>query len=468
VDGPDRPDIEAIKPARQRTVVRFAAVGGLVCVLVAVAWILLFSGGPAHHYTVQFANAGQLVKGDEVYIGGVPRGSVDSIERSDNNLADIGISIDQTLHEGTTATIRQTSQVGVANRYVSLAPGPNSAPAIEDGLTISVASTEAPVDIDALFDSLNPKVRRGLSQFIQGNGTLYTGAAPQANQTYHYFAPALSQTNLVLDEVNSDRNLFESFIVNSSKLVTSVSQRSADLSSGITNARTAFDAIGQHTQSLDRAVHRLPDLFHQGNETFATLRSTLTKVDPLIDESKPATRNLGRFASEANPVFRRAVPVFKNLGLVVKRDAPHNDARELLKVLPEVERRASGAFPDAVNGIHSFEPTLDVARAYTPDILGSLAKLGAITGYYDANGHYARVGTTGSNLFDWNSGSGALSPIASSSQYDAYGPGDVRTRCPGGATQSAPDSSNPFVGPTWPGSFLSPSDCDVSDLPPGP
>ena len=37
------------------------------------------------------------------------------------------------LHDGTTATIRATSLSGIANRYVSLKPGPNSAQEIADG-----------------------------------------------------------------------------------------------------------------------------------------------------------------------------------------------------------------------------------------------------------------------------------------------------------------------------------------------
>ena len=40
---------------------------------------------------------------------------------------------------------------------------------------------------------------------------------------------------------------------------------------------------------------------------------------------------------------------------------------------------------------------------YTPDLLGFISKFGTVTGYYDGQGHYARVLPASQNLFAWNS-----------------------------------------------------------------
>ena len=79
------------------------------------------------------------------------------------------------LHEGTQATIRATSLSGIANRYISLAPGPNNAEEIEDGGQIDADETSAPVDIDVLFNALDDKTREGLRNLIRGSGTQYAG-----------------------------------------------------------------------------------------------------------------------------------------------------------------------------------------------------------------------------------------------------------------------------------------------------
>ena len=450
---------------------RFAAVATLALAIFLTAYIFLSSGDSGYRYNLVFQSGSQLVNGDQVMIGGAPRGSVTSIERTDDNLARVGIEIEQQLHEGTTAVIRVTSQLGIANRTIHIAPGPNSAPPLHDGDTLGLAATTTPVDIDQVFDAFQPQVRKGLSQFIQGNGNIYAGKGPQANAAYKYFAPALSQATRFTDELNSDRALFRDFIVNSSRLVTTVSQRADNLSSSISNAGTAFSAIGQHSDSVDQAVRILPSFFNQANGTFGELRRTLDRVDPLVETAKPATRDLTPFARHLRPVFKRGVPVFRNLASTVRLTGKANDARELFKSLPKVRKRASGAFPASVDAIHGFQPTLHFARSYFPDVMGTVTKLGQITAPYDANGHYARIGASGLNLFKWNSATSVLEPIPLADQYDAFGSAASLaplTRCPGGATQSAPDNSNPFVNPPWTESGLTAADCDPGQLPPGP
>ncbi len=139
-----------------------------LAVAVIVLAVVFFSGGGGHKYTLVFQNAGQLVPDNQVLIGGSPVGSVESIELSDDNLAEVHVEVDQELHEGTTAVIRATSLSGVANHYVSISPGPNSNPALDDGAELGLASTTTPIDIDQFFNTFPPSVRKGLSQLHQG------------------------------------------------------------------------------------------------------------------------------------------------------------------------------------------------------------------------------------------------------------------------------------------------------------
>ncbi len=58
---------------------RIAAIAGVLAAAALVAF-LLFGGGGGYQVTARFLNAGQLVKGNVVQIGGVPSGSVSSIK----------------------------------------------------------------------------------------------------------------------------------------------------------------------------------------------------------------------------------------------------------------------------------------------------------------------------------------------------------------------------------------------------
>ena len=197
---------------------RVAAIGALL-VAAAVVAIVLLSGGGGTRYQMVFQTAGQLVKGDQVQVGGRPIGSVQNIELTNDNLARVTAELNEfaPLHQGTSAVIRQTSLSGIANRYISLNLGPNSAPELKDGATIPTERTTTPVDLDQLFNTLDPKTRAALQQVIQGSAQQYIGKGPQANQSAHYFNPALSSTDQLVREVDYDQQALTDFIVNSSR-----------------------------------------------------------------------------------------------------------------------------------------------------------------------------------------------------------------------------------------------------------
>jgi phospholipid/cholesterol/gamma-HCH transport system substrate-binding protein len=450
------------------TPVRAAALAALIAVVVALA-IVVFSGSGGYGYNFVFQNAGQLVTGNQVLIGGQPVGTVDSIELTDDNLAKIHVTVEQELHEGTSAVIRATSLSGVANHYVSISPGPNSSPALKDEATLGLGSTTTPVDLDQFLNTFPAPVRRALGEFIRGNAQQFAGRGPDANQTFKYFAPALNRTSAFVRELNADERLFERFVVSSSKLSTAVAQRGNELSSAVSNASTAFGAIASQNEAFSETLHLLPPVFRQANTTFVNLRAALDDLDPLIETAKPATKDLAPFLRELRPVLSRAVPVFKNLRLSTSRKGFANDTAELLGFLPAVQERSAKTFPHSEQAIEAFQPNLDFARAYTPDIFNGFGRLGQITGYYDGNGHYARV-QFALNLFNRNSETGELEPISPSQQYEAFGESaGARRSCPGGSTQSAPDGSNPFTEPPFAGSGVSPSsECDPAAAPPGP
>lgn len=453
-------------PAKARgvTPARIAAIAGLAIIVIALAVVIL-GGGGGHKYKLVFQNAAQLVPDNQVLIGGQAVGSVENIELTDDNLAEIEISSEQELHEGTTATIRATSLSGVANHYISLSPGPNSNPALEEGATLGLGSTTTEVDLDQFLNTFPNPVRRALGQFVRGNAAQFRGRGQDANETFKYFGPALNRTGAFVGELNADQHLLERFVVSSAELSTTVAKRGEQLSSAISHASTAFGAIAGQNEALDQSLRELPPFMRQANTTFVNLRAALDDLDPLVETAKPATKNLAPFLAELSPVLYKAVPVFKNLRLSTARKGFANDTAEALTFLPLVQERAATAFPHAETGIEAFQPTLNFARTYTPDIFNGFGKLGQITGYYDGNGHYARA-QLAFNIFRRNGESGELEPIKPSEQYGAFGSSaGVRRPCPGGGTQSASDGSNPFVDPPFAGSGVKSSECSPGDSP---
>ena len=456
-------------PSRGFTLARIAVIAALAVVVIALG-VVLFGGSSGHKYNLLFQNASQLVPDNQVLIGG-SAGRLGRQHRASptNNLASVHVTVSQQLHEGTTAVIRATSLSGVANHYVSISPGPNSNPALEEGATLGLASTTTPVDIDQLFNTFPPAVRRGLSQFIQGNAAIYAGRGPRGQpdlqvlrpgaQPHHRLRPRAERRPAPLRAL---RRQLQQARHRGRPARQRALQRDLQRQHRLRRDR-------RQNVAFDQTLRLLPPVFRQSNTTFVNLRAALDDLDPLVDTAKPATKNLAPFLAELRPVLSKAVPLFKNLRLTVRRPGKANDAGELLAALPAVQQRAAKAFPHSEEAIAAFQPNLNFARAYTPDIFNGFAKLGQITGYYDANGHYARVQPADLNIFNYNSGSGELEPISPSQQYETLGSGEtVKRRCPGGATQPAPDGSNPFVEPPFTGSGVTSSQCNPADVPPGP
>ena len=111
-------------------------------------------------------------------VGGVPVGSVKGIKITDDGHAEIELSIDgdhAPLRRGTRAEIRQFSQSGLANRYVDLKLPPDTDQTIPDGGVIDTDKTVTQVDLDELYNTLDPETRRSLQGFFKGSADQWRG-----------------------------------------------------------------------------------------------------------------------------------------------------------------------------------------------------------------------------------------------------------------------------------------------------
>jgi phospholipid/cholesterol/gamma-HCH transport system substrate-binding protein len=443
------------------SVARAAAVVAIAVVAVAVA--LLLTGGSSHEYTLVFQNAGQLVKDNDVQIGGRRIGRVAGIKLGKDNLAEVRIQVDEPyapLHAGTTAQIRSGSLSGVANRFVALAPGPNSAPKIDDGQTLGINTTTSAVDLDQLFNTLDPKARKSLQEVIKGSAAQYQGKGKQANEALKYFNPTLSTTSRLVNELDRDQQSLQDFIIYTARATTALAERRGDLSNLVSNANQATGAIGSESASLNQALQALPTTLRQANTTFVNLRSTLDDLDQLVNASKPVAPKLAPFFRQLRPLVTDARPTIADLRTLISRPGAGNDLIDLLKKQPRLTQVATPTFQHTIEGLRQGTPVLQFIRPYAPDLIGWFRDFGQSTANYDANGHFARISPI-VNAFQYtdNPAGGTLTALKPADRQVGLQSGKIR-RCPGGATQAAADGSNPYA-PAG-------SDCDPSIVPPGP
>lgn len=439
--------------------IRVVTLGLLVCAIVLVA-TLIFGGGGGHKYTLKFQNAGSIVPGNLVMVGGHPVGSVNSVELDDSNMAQMEITVDDPLREDTSAIIRKSSLSSVHNHYISLTPGPDNAPELEEGATLGAGQTTTAVELDQFFDIFDKSTRRGLSDWIQGVASIYAGeGAEGANKTFKYSGAAFSSTQRLFAELSDQDNKLDEFVKNTSGLVTTLASEKDNLTELVSNSNTALGSIARENESLSQALQELPPTLRQANTTFVNLRVALDDLEPFFAASgRAADAGLADYLkNDLRPVLNKARPVFNNLAIAAYRPGRNNDTSDLLSSLIPLHPTAEPAVNAVVKGLDASQEDTAEARAYAPDIWGSFANLNAVTGYYDDNGAYARVRPVGSSLYQLNGNSIQPGTVNNYGGFD-YIPN--LTRCPGGSTQPIA-GSNPFLDN---GNLV--GKCDPGQVPP--
>jgi phospholipid/cholesterol/gamma-HCH transport system substrate-binding protein len=427
---------------------RVAAVGALIAAVVLVALVLFGGGAGGYKVKARFLNAGQLVKGNPVQVGGVAVGSVKGIKITDDGHAEIELSIDgdhAPLRRGTRAEIRQFSQSGLANRYVDLKLPPNTDDTIPDGGVIDTDQTVTQVDLDELYNTLDPETRRSLQGFFKGSADQWRGMEQEANVGFEYLNPALSTSSRLFNELTQDTPLLERFLVDSSRMVSALAERRDDLAGLIGNLNETTRALGSQKEALAESIGRLPPFMRRANTTFVDLRATLDEVDPLVEASKPVAKRLEPFLSQARAFAADAEPTVRDLSITIRRRGSSNDLINLLDSFPPLAEIATatkqrsyapgghdvdvgetrGAFQETVDALRGGAGEIGFARPYTTDFVGWFDDFSTTGGGFDALGATARGMVT-------------MSPFLhkDSLAYKQY------RRCPGSAEAPAKDGSN--------------------------
>ena len=444
---------------------RVAAVAAVVAAIVLVGFVI-FGGGGGYTVKAYFENGNQLVKGNQVELNGTPIGSVKDLGISPNGQAVVTLGVDgryAPLPRGVHATIRQASQSGIANRYVDLTlPGANqSSQKIPDGGEITADNTTTSVDLDQLFNTLDPPTRKALQGFFKGQAKALDGKGEMQNIAFQYLNPALSTSRRLFNELNADTPTLEHFVTDSSRLVSALANRRDDLSALVQNLQATMGAIGSQKVALADALQRLPDFMRRSNTTFVNLRAALNDVDPLVNASKPVAKKLSPFLDQLQPLLHDLKPTVADLRSIVRRPGDANDLTELTKSFGPLASAAldkksrsidfgggaqnvgetDGAFPASVQAFKDAAPAIAFGRPYTPDLLGWFDDF-STTGSYDALGGISRTQVV-FNATTIENGIPAIVPLPQRSElYKQFNRTFQYKRCPGASEAPASDGSN--------------------------
>jgi virulence factor Mce-like protein len=283
---------------------------------------------PVYRLKVELPDANTLVAGNEVRIGGVRVGRVNTVTptRLDDGtpvaIADLSLNEQvKPLPADTTVMVRSRSTIAL--KYLELTPG-KSETGLEDGATIPMTSAKPePVELDQVINTFNPATRHHIQKNLQGFGDALAGRGVSINQIFGTLATLVDSAEPALRNLAAPETRFGDFwraLENMSSAVAPVADQQAQLFVNLDQTFAAFaevsrpyiqETISKSPATLDEAQRSLPVIrpfFRHSAQFFTALGpgvNALSETSPTLvsafETGIPVLRRAPRLNNELEP-----------------------------------------------------------------------------------------------------------------------------------------------------------------------
>jgi phospholipid/cholesterol/gamma-HCH transport system substrate-binding protein len=425
---------------------RVAAVAVLVAVGAAVAVLLATSaGGSNGSYRVRaiFDDAGNIISGENVKIGGVKVGTVGSVTPTSQAKAAVVLNISSAgfkdFRADASCTVRPQALIG--EKFVDclptqprvagtpLPPALHKIPSGHEGageLLLPVQNTHSPVDVDLLGDISRLPERQRLTIILNELGAGLAGHGSELHEVIQRANPALQELDRVLNILASENKVLAKLAVDSDQALQPFAAVRDKVADFIQQANTVAQASARHRGALARNLQLFPKFLAQ-------LGPSMERLTKLAEQTTPAFENLKIAAPGLNKAFTN-LPAFSNsttkfftsLGATSKISGPAlTSIQPLLGRLAKLGKEGKPFAFNASELLTSLRSSGGLERILDFIFLGA----GAANGY-DSLGHFLRAEAVGNGCLTY--AIVAESKCASSKLFDTK---------PGESTESASASS---------------------------
>ncbi|HWE32148.1 MAG TPA: MlaD family protein [Solirubrobacteraceae bacterium] len=262
-----------------------------------------------YRLVTEFNQAVELSPQSDVRISGVSVGKVQSIDLdAHTGLTRAVIQIDSQYAPrpaNTRAILRAKSLLG--ETYVELSPGTASGPKIPDGGTLPQAQVSPTVQLDQILSTFDPTTRHAFQVWQQQDGMALTNRGQQFNQAFAELYPFATNVDRVLAVLNRDSAATTTLLRDGGQVFSALAASPSALQGFIRNSNSVFAATAAQDRALEAAVRAFPAFTVATRQTIARVNAFATLTKPLVDELRPAARQLSpalEYSAVAAPSLR--------------------------------------------------------------------------------------------------------------------------------------------------------------------
>jgi phospholipid/cholesterol/gamma-HCH transport system substrate-binding protein len=346
-----------------------------------------------YRVNVAFPEATQLAQEAEVRISGVKVGKVKKVEPNEKTgLTDTVLEIDARfapIARNARAILRQKTLLG--ETYVELSPGSDSAGMVADGGTLGRGRVSETVELDEILRTFDPVTRRKFSIWFDQQGQAVRRHGESISDTLGNLTPFAEETDEVLAILRRQSGATRRLVRDTGEVFAALTERQGQLRELIVNSNRVWETTARRDSELADTFRVLPTFLREGRTTTQRLTRFAQDTDPLIDQLRPAARELSptlvdldRLAPDLRGFFRDLDPLVR----VSRRGLPATErvldnTRPLLRRLDPFLRQ--------------FTPVIDYLGLYQREIAGFFGNTTAVTQASDSGDstsepvHYLRV-----------------------------------------------------------------------------
>jgi phospholipid/cholesterol/gamma-HCH transport system substrate-binding protein len=275
-----------------------------------------------------FETTSNLQLNSPVRIAGVEVGKVKKIDgvSDESTASEVTMELKDSglpIHEDAELKIRPRIFLE-GNFFVDIKPGTPGAGTVDDGDTIAMSQTSAPVQLDQVLTTLQADSREDLQKLLQGYGDAIGGepepgedadqdkdvqgetAGKALNDTLEYSADALRGTAVTNDALlGTELHDLSRLIKGQQKVSSALASREEQLKDLVTNFNLTTAALASEEGNLRSTISLLPKVLEEANPALDALNAAFPPTRAFAREILPGVRETPATIAASFPWIRQ-------------------------------------------------------------------------------------------------------------------------------------------------------------------
>jgi virulence factor Mce-like protein len=299
-------------------------IGAVTTLIIIVAVFLAYNANqglpfvPTYNLRAEITGGQNLVKGNEVRVGGFRVGVIDQIgtgtkivDGETRSIAVLRMKLDkkvEPLPKDTTVLVRPRSALGL--KYVELTVGKSDETFVA-GDTIPLNQSRVAVEFDDLLNTFDFKTRQNVQDASAGFGNALAGRGQDINTAIESLAPFFLYLAPVMSNLSDPDTELDEFFKQIGRTAGQVAPVAEVQSRLFSEMADTFEAIGRNPDALRSTIDQSPPTLDVAIRSFRNQRPFLSDFADLSRRLRPAAQVLPVALPRLNAAFRVGTPIVR-------------------------------------------------------------------------------------------------------------------------------------------------------------